>query len=335
LDVPLNKPLILATDQIHSDAIALLAEFDKFRFSTCSGIPGEPDRLADADVIIVRNALPANLFDKAPKLKAVIRHGAGLDMIPVEAASRAGVLVANVPTVNANAVAEYVLGQMISLSRQLHSVERLLRNGSWQEARSLANHGFELAGKTVAIVGVGAVGNRVATICAGGFGMKVLGVHPSRQDTEVEDIVYVPLHKALSEADFVVLSCPLNKATENMLGAEQLGLMKPSAFIINVARGKVVNTASLCAALANKRIAGAALDVFETQPLPREAELLALNSVRLSPHVAGITEESMRSMSMGAARQALDVLKGKFPQNWINVEARDQIIDRWASMKNF
>src|SRR5690606_24876818 len=133
---------------------------------------------------------------KARRLKAVIRHGAGLDMIPIEAASRAGVLVANVPKVNANAVAEYVLGQMISMSRRLVDVEDSFRNASWQAARAVAVAGAELAGKTVAIVGVGAVGSRVATLCMQGFGMKVLGVHPSRQGSTAAGVTYVSLRSA-------------------------------------------------------------------------------------------------------------------------------------------
>lgn len=328
----MSNPLILATDQLHRDAVAFLTEFDEFRFSTGTGGDTEWEKLCAADVIIVRNPLPHDLFDKAPRLKAVIRHGAGLDMIPIEAASRAGVLVANIPKVNANAVAEYVLGQMISLSRNLADVEETFRQASWSGARVRAGEGFELASKTVAIVGVGAVGHRVATICAQGFGMKVLGVHPSRHGTEHEGVAYVALNEALSEADFVVLACPLNETTENMLGPEQFELMKPDAIVINVARGKVINTNALCSALTEKRIGGAALDVFDVQPLARDSKLFSMDRTRLSPHVAGITDESMRAMSMGAVQQAVEVLKGKLPKHWVNTEAHKQIMDRWASM---
>lgn len=327
----MRAPLVLSTDAIHSDAVAALRAAGEFAFG-CANAADEPERLTQADVIIVRNPIPAELLSQAPRLRAVIRHGAGLDMIPLPAASEAGVLVANVPGVNANAVAEYAVAQMLNLARRLPQIESRLRSGSWQPARQLAGSGFELAGKTVSIVGVGAVGGRVASICKHGFGMKVLGHHPARTGHRTEELDYVSLSDALGAADFLVLSCPLNDRTMNLIGEAELALMKPTAFIVNVARGKVLDTAALRNAISSGRLAGATLDVFETQPLPAGDALFGLDGVRLSPHVAGISGESMRAMSLGAMQQAIDVLQGRFPAHWVNHEARERILQRWAAL---
>ena len=331
----LNKPLVVATDHIHTDAVLALKSVSEFRIAKPVSSASLLDELAEADVVIVRNPIPAGLFEVATSLKAVIRHGAGLDMIPVEHASKAGVLVANVPQVNANAVAEYVVGQMIAMSRQLPQIEEHFRTSSWEQARTVALKGLEVAQRTVAIVGVGAVGTRVANICTHGFGMSVLGVHPTRLGTHDGLVTYVSLDEALSRADYLVLTCPLNASTEKLICERELRLMKRGSFVINAARGKVIDTDSLCAAVRDKHIAGAALDVFETAPLERSSPLFEIPEIRLTPHIAGISTESMRKMSMGAASQAISVLQGAFPEHWVNRQAREQICARWASIGNF
>ncbi|TWG79030.1 D-3-phosphoglycerate dehydrogenase [Cupriavidus gilardii J11] len=325
-------PLIVATDHIHPDAAVRLQQAGQFKVRPWHRADSYANALADADVIVVRNPLPPALFAKASRLRAVIRHGAGLDMIPVAEASAAGVLVANVPAVNATAVAEYVLGQMLSLARRLPEMEAGLRQASWEAGRAPAPQGLQLSGSTVGIVGMGAIGQRVAAICKQGFGMRVLGVHPSRTGTHEPNAEYVSLEQALAESDFLVLACPLNASTHHLIGERELGQMKRQAFLINVARGAVVDTAALVAALRSSRIAGAALDVHETTPLPRDAALFDGDNTRLTPHVAGISAQSLRAMSMGAAEQVDDVLAGRFPPHWVNRDAEAAIRQRWAAL---
>lgn len=323
---------VISTDRIHPEAQTRLQQASNFDIRPWRDGAAYADDLADAEVVIVRNRIPPELFDRAPRLRAAIRHGVGLDMIPVEAASARGVLVANVPAVNAVAVAEYVLGQMLALSRRFADMDRLMRSASWSESRLIADHGQQIGGKTVAIVGMGEIGRRVAAMCAAGFGMRVLGVHPKRTGTRETHAEYVPLDDALSQADYLVLTCPLTSETRGMIGADQLARMKPTAFLINVARGAVVDRLALYDALRSSRIAGAALDVFDTQPLPAGDPLFACPTARLTPHMAGISAQSLHAMSMGAAAQVLDVLAGRLPPHWVNRDAEAAIRERWTAL---
>ncbi|MFA7668286.1 MAG: hydroxyacid dehydrogenase [Burkholderiaceae bacterium] len=322
------KYSVVATDSVHPEAVVQIQRLADFSVESVAGLC---DKVLQADVLVVRNPIPAQLFAQAPQLKAVIRHGAGLDMIPVEAASEAGIVVANVPGVNANAVAEYAVGQIINLARRLALMDATLRRQSWGQARAWSDHGLELRGKTVAVVGVGAIGGRVASICAQGFQMRVLGVHHSPRQDPAGQIEYVPLRVALEQADFLVLACPLTPATEKLIGAAEFALMKPTAFLVNVSRGKVIDNDALMDALAQQRLAGAALDVFDPSPLPQGHRLASLDNTCLSPHAAGITQESMRALSMSVASQIQDILSGRYPEHWFNISARSRIEARWPS----
>lgn len=285
----------------------------------------------DASFVIVRAVLPESLFEQASRLRAVVRHGAGLDMIPMPAANRHAVAVANVPAVNASSVAEYVVGQMIGLARHLAAVDNRMRDASWHVARRFADEATELNGKTVAIVGVGAIGLAVARICALGFGMRVLGVRRTPQP-DTGTIRYVALDDALSQADYVVLACPLDDTTRGLLSAQRLARMKPGARLVNVARGPIVDEAALAEALTRGDLGGAALDVFTTQPLPAGSPLHGLPNVLLSPHLAGLTRESMRRMSEVAVAQVLEMIEGQLPRHLVNVDMREAIRARWATL---
>ncbi len=271
----------------------------------------------EADVLVVRAPLPADLFDHAPRLRGVVRHGVGVDMIPMEAASTHGIPVANVPGSNRDAVAEHVLTCFGLLARHTQRMDRSLRTSGWQASRGLAEHATELNGRTVGIVGVGSIGLRIAEICHFGYRMPVLG-HQRRLDALPAFIEGAALDELLARSDFVVLSCPLNAATERLIDARRLALMKPGAFLVNVARGAVIVEAALIAALQEGRLAGAALDVFENQPLPAQHPLMALDNVLLTPHVAGLTAQSMARMSQGTAEEVLRLLAGDRPVNLVN-----------------
>ncbi|WP_292447831.1 hydroxyacid dehydrogenase [Methylibium sp.] len=275
--------------------------------------------VADADVLVVRAQLPADVFDHAPRLRGVVRHGVGLDMIPMEAASAHGIPVANVPGSNRDAVAEHVLTCFGLLTRHTQRMDRSLHESGWGASRKLAERATELNGQTVGIVGVGSIGLRIAEICHFGYRMTVLG-HQRRLDALPAFIEGAALDDLLARSDFVVLSCPLNAATQGLIDARRLALMKPGAFLVNVARGAVIIEAALIAALRGGRLASAALDVFETQPLTPQHPLLALDNVLLTPHVAGLTAQSMARMSQGTAEEVLRLLAGDRPVNLVNPE---------------
>lgn len=271
----------------------------------------------EADVIVVRAQLPEDIFEHAPRVLGAVRHGAGVDMIPIEAATAHGVLVANVPGVNAEAVAEYCIAGMLLIARGTHRIDRTLREKDWNSARAFADEATELFGRTVGIVGVGNVGRRVAEICHTAFRMPVLG-HQRRLAALPEFVRGASLETLFAEADYIVLACPLTPETRNLVTRALVGRMKASAGLINVSRGAVVDEPALTEALAARRIRGAVLDVYATQPLPRDHPLLALENVVLTTHLAGITGESMRCMSEVAAAECLRIISGERPVNLVN-----------------
>ncbi|MDP3612833.1 MAG: NAD(P)-dependent oxidoreductase, partial [Rubrivivax sp.] len=269
-------PRVLLTNPIDPEVARHLAAHFDLHIAGATDAASLKSASSDASFIVVRAPLPEDLFACAPQLRGVVRHGAGLDMIPVHAASRHGVAVANVPAVNAVSVAEYAVAQMLNLARHLTHINATLRNTSWAAARQLADGASDLQGKTVAIVGMGAIGQALARICALGFGMRVLGIRRSpAPDNNL--LHYVTLVQALPQADYLVLACPLSDSTRGLIGATELACMKPGARLINVARGPVADEAALAAALRSGALAGAALDVFTTQPLPTSSPLLGLS----------------------------------------------------------
>jgi D-3-phosphoglycerate dehydrogenase len=310
---------ILSTHQLHPRAADMLLSAGELIVASAPDKDTLLREGRDADIIIVRAPLPAALLDAAPKLRAAIRHGAGLDMIPVEAATRAGVLVANVPAVNAVTVAEHVIMASLALGRRFRSVDRDLRTQGWMAGRAHADAGRDLAGRTMGIVGMGSVGRAVLRIARHGFGLDVLAF--TRTPASVpEDARAVDLDTLVETADIIVLCCPLTTETTGLLNRDRIARMKPDALLVNVARGAVVDEAALLEALENGRIGGAALDVFTEQPLPADHPFFALDNVILTPHMAGITEESMMRMGAGAAEEAIRVLGGDLPKNFCNRE---------------
>lgn len=274
---------------------------------------------SNAEIVIVRAVLPPALFDNAPRLRAAVRHGAGLDMIPMEAATRAGVLVANVPAVNAPSVAEHVFFVALALLRRFRAMDADLRSEGWLAGRSHAEHTGDLAGRTMGIVGLGNVGRAVAGIARNGFGLDVIANTrtPARLP---EGVRFVSVDDLVVESDIIVVCCPLTPETTGLMSRERIDRMKPSGLIVNVSRGPVIDDDGLVAALSEKRIAGAALDVFATQPLPRDHPYFSFSNVVITPHMAGITEESMIRMGTGAAQETLRVLAGQLPVNLRNPE---------------
>jgi D-3-phosphoglycerate dehydrogenase len=313
-------PTIFSTHPLHETAAAMLEAAGRL---VIASVP-DPDTLLtegrDADIIIVRAPLPAALLDDPPRLRAAIRHGAGLDMIPVEAATKAGVLVANVPGVNARTVAEHVMMVSAMLLRRFLPMDRDLRSKGWQAGRAHADHGRELSGSRLGIVGMGNVGRALADMALRGFGMQVMA-STRRPDGLPDGVQAATLDTLVEEADIVVLCCPLTPDTRGLINRERIFRMRSNALLVNVSRGPVVDEEALIDALRTNRIAGAALDVFTTQPLPAEHPFLALDNVVLTPHMAGITGDSMLRMGTGAADEAIRVLSGALPVNFCNPEA--------------
>ncbi|WP_027161287.1 hydroxyacid dehydrogenase [Mesorhizobium sp. WSM1293] len=321
---------ILTTHALHPRASAMLSGAGELVVASAIDPATLAAEARNADIVIVRAPLPPQLFDGAKLLRAAIRHGAGLDMIPMEAATAAGVLVANVPAVNARSVAEHVMLVALALLRNFRVVDRDLRAKGWLAGREHANANSELAGKTIGIVGLGAVGQAVGHIAAHGFDLKVVATTRSMQPAP-DKVGFLSIDALVEQSDIIVLCCPLTPETRGLINRERIARMKPQALLINVSRGPVVDDDALIEALQKRRIGGAALDVFATQPLPSNHPYFGFDNVIVTPHMAGITEESMMRMGVGAAGEALLVLAGKLPVNLRNPEVVDHYRRRFPA----
>jgi D-3-phosphoglycerate dehydrogenase len=314
-----STPIVVLTSAIHPDEHARLAQSAQVRVAP----DARPDTLkavlADADGVIVRNPLPADIFEHAARLKGVVRHGVGLDMIPMDQANRHGIVVANIPGSNTASVVEYCLAAMLHLRRRLGEIDAMLRGQGWTTARAYGENGGELAGATLGIVGVGAIGSRLALL-AQALDMRVLGL-TRRPESLPSGVQAADKATLMRESDVIVLACPLNDQTRGMIDAPALALARPDALLINVARGPVIDTAALLAAIKENRLGGAALDVHDIQPLPKDSAVFDHPRLLLTPHLAGTTTASLRRMSRGAVDEMLRILRGEAPANWVNRNA--------------
>jgi D-3-phosphoglycerate dehydrogenase len=312
-----RRPVVLCTLPMHTAGSSLLQPVADVLVAPDPSSETLRRLLHLADFLVVRTPLPQDLLDAPHRLRGIVRHGTGLDMIPVDAATRQNIPVANVPGANAQAVAEYVVGSFFHFARRFGAMDVALRGNGWAASRKLSESQIELLDKTVGIIGVGDIGRRVARICATGLGMSVLGYQP-RSDRFPEFVRSVSLEELLRQSDFVTISCPLTPTTRNMIDAERLRLMKKTAFLVNAARGEVVDEMALARALQDRSIAAAAFDVYAVQPLAPSHPFFALDNVLLTPHAAALTQESTKQMSVGAAHRILQLIYGEPPLHLVN-----------------
>ncbi len=283
------------------------------------------DLLPAADAVIVRIfSMTAERMDSAPRLKVIAKHGVGLDNIDIAAATERGIPVLSTPGTNANAVAEHALGLLLALARQLGPAEAALRDG-WVVERSRFE-GIELAGRTLAIVGLGRIGKRLAFKAAMGLGMDVVAYDPyvDRTDYPGPARFCDSFEELLRAADVLSFHVPLTAETRNMVNADSLALLQPHCLLLNTARGAVVDEHALASALQARRLAGAALDVFQAEPLPLDHPLLTAPNILLTPHIAGQTDVAMQAAALRSAQGVLDILAGRQPPHVVNREVFDQ-----------
>jgi D-3-phosphoglycerate dehydrogenase len=316
--VPNNLPRVLLTNPIHPELQPVLARHCELLLAPDTSFATLKRLAADVEAIVVRAQLPPDLFEHAPRLRAIVRHGVGLDMIPVEAATARRIPVANLPGSNTQTVVEYCLAAMLHLRRGLAGLDARLRSEGWAAARPLADRGTELAGGVCGIVGVGAIGARLAAVC-GALGMHVLGL-TRRPDSLPPGVEAADKQALFARSDVVVLCCPLTEQTRGLVDAATVDAMKPGALLVNVARGPVVDTAAVLRALREGRLGGAALDVHDRQPLTGSEPVFDAPNLLLTPHVAGISDTSMRAMSEAAIATLLALLRGERPANVVNPE---------------
>lgn len=293
---------ILITDPIHEDGIKMLKEVGDVDVKTELTPKQLLEKIGSYDVLVVRSAtkVTKDVIDAGKKLKIIARAGVGLDNIDVQAASARGIELINAPEAPTIAVAELVIGLMLSWARQLPRADASIKQGRWEKAQLI---GSELRSKTLGIIGTGRIGRAVG-YRAKAFLMDLLAfdVTQSTEFIERTGARYVDLKELLRESDFVTLHVPLAPQTRHMIGRRELELMKPTAVLINTSRGEVVDEAALIEALQKGKIAGACLDVYEREP-PKDSPLLKLPNVVLTPHIGASTVEAQREAAVLVAER--------------------------------
>jgi D-3-phosphoglycerate dehydrogenase len=257
----------------------------------------------------------AKVINAADELKVISKFGTGVDNIDVAAATEKGIVVTNAPGMNSDAVADMTFALILSIARRIAFADNQVKKGNWPLIV-----GTEICNKTLGLIGLGEIGKRVA-LRAGGFNMKILTheVLPDEQFVQKHRIERVSLNRLLQESDFVSIHVPLTAETKALIKTEQFEMMKPTAFLINTARGGIVDEKALHEALQSRKIAGAAFDVFKEEPL-REKALLKLDNFIVTPHISPFTREAIENAEKLSAQNIIDVLMGQPPRFVINPE---------------
>jgi D-3-phosphoglycerate dehydrogenase len=301
---------VLIADAISASGLRPIAEDQRFELLQRSGLKGDDlaRALEDVDAVIVRSAsrITRDALRFTHRLRVIGRAGVGVDNIDVDAATEHGIAVLNAPAGNTISAAELAFALLLALVRRVPAADRSMKQGAWDRA---SHTGIELHGKTLGLVGAGRIGGEVARR-ARAFGMRVMAYDPflSAERAKALEIELAALDDVLAAADVVSLHVPLTDATAGLIAAPQLARMKRSAFLINAARGGVVDEDALHDALMNGRLAGAALDVYATEPLPPDHRLRALPNVVLTPHLGAATAEAQQNVALEIAEAVRDAL---------------------------
>ena len=274
------------------------------------------ERIKDADVVVNIRAyckFPERVLEKAQSLKLISIFGAGTDNVDLEAASKLGIAVTNTPGASTEAVAEHALTLMLAVARRIPQIDRSVKEGRW--VRGLVT---QLYGKTLGIIGTGAIGSHLAKL-GKGIGMNVIAwtFHPSAEKEKALAIRYVPLDYLLKESDVISIHLRLTEDTKGLIGEREFSLMKKTAILINTARAGIVDKEALIDALKNGKIAGAGLDVFHEEPIDPNDPILKLDNVVLTPHSAGQTREALEKGLSMLVENVKNYLLGK-PTNLVN-----------------
>jgi phosphoglycerate dehydrogenase-like enzyme len=284
-----------------------------------------PDHIQGVDgLVVLRPWVKRSTFSAgAADLVVIGRSGAGYDKIDLAACTEHGVAVFNAPMALNHSTASSALLFMLALAKRLADQERIVRQGRWD--RQAAAMGSEILGRTLGIIGLGHSGRELARLVAP-FGMSILAFSPHAEKAAAQslDVRLTSLDQVLRESDFVSLHCRLTPETRRLIGAPQLALMKPAAYFINVGRGELVDQQALVAALRDRRIAGAGLDVFEVEPLPPDDPLNDMNNVILTPHWSASTRDVWLATGQAMADGMLLAARGDRPDNVVNPQVLDQ-----------
>jgi D-3-phosphoglycerate dehydrogenase / 2-oxoglutarate reductase len=317
----MDKPLVVVPNPVHAEVFERLTPH--FRTIDCATFDRDPKpALAEADAVIVRSfKMPVEILEACPRLKVIARHGAGVDSVDMKAATRLGIVVANVPGGNGKSVAEATLALMLGAIWRTPVAHEFVVAGQFEKRWDL--HFEQLTDRVLGLVGLGNIGVRVAHICGAGFDMKVIGYDPfvDRERMAAFGVEKVDdLETLLRTADVVSLHVPLTPETHHLISHDQLRMMKKRAILVNAARGTLVDGQALCRALEEGWIGGAGLDVFEHEPPAPDDPLLRAPNLVMTPHSASASIEADRTVGSACVDIVADVLAGRQPKNFVNQE---------------
>ncbi len=322
------KPRLFITRQLPGRAIDMISEYYEVEvwpeyYPPPKSILIEKSRDLDALCTLLTDKIDREVLDAASRLRIIAQYAVGFDNIDVDECTRRGVYVTNTPGVLTEAVADLTWALILAIARRVVEADKFVRSGAWERTRTgwhpTMMLGVDVHGKVLGIIGLGRIGSAVARR-ARCFGMKVLYYDVERKrDLEEElGVDYVDFDELLRKSDFVSIHVPLTKLTYHMIGERELKLMKPTAYLINTSRGAVVDEKALVKALENRWIAGAALDVFEVEPTPKNNPLLKFSNVIVTPHIGSASRETRERMALMVAENLIAFAKGEIPPNLVN-----------------
>ncbi|MGY2900900.1 D-3-phosphoglycerate dehydrogenase [Curtobacterium sp. PvP017] len=314
----MSKPVVLIAEELSPATVDALGPDFEIRNVDGTDRPALLSALADADAVLVRSAtkVDAEAIAAAPNLKVVARAGVGLDNVDIKAATTAGVMVVNAPTSNIISAAELTVGHILSLARHIPAAHASLADGAWKRS---SYTGVELYEKTVGIIGLGRIGALI-TQRLQAFGVQVIAYDPYVTTARAQQlgVELVSLDDLLRRADFVTIHMPRTPETLGMISDDQFALMKPTAFVVNVARGGLIDEDALHRALTANTIAGAGLDVFVSEP-PKDSPLVSLPNVVVTPHLGASTDEAQEKAGVSVAKSVRLALGGELVPDAVNV----------------
>ena len=301
---------VLITDPVDEEGIAILHSYAEVDVRPSLKPEELISIIGDYDALVVRSQTQVSprVIEAGKKLQVIARAGVGVDNIDLDEATRRGIVVVNAPTGNTSSATEHTIALMLALARHIPQANAVLKSGVWQRNNFV---GTEVRNKTLGIIGLGNVGSEVARR-ARGLEMKVIAHDPFISVDHARNLQaeLVPLKQLLRESDFISLHIPLTKSTKGLIGAKELALVKPTVRIINTARGGLIDEAALAKAVKEKRVAGAAVDVFTTEPLT-ESALFKEDNIIVTPHLGASTTEAQAMVARDVAEQVIAVFKGK------------------------
>ncbi len=311
---------ILVSDALSEEGLKVFKESKELTVDVKTDL--KPDALKeiikDYDALVVRSAtkVTKDVIEAAKKLKVIGRAGVGLDNVDLEAATQKGIIVMNTPAGNTISTAEHTFSMILALSRNIPQANASTKKGEWKRSKFM---GVELYGKTLGIVGFGRIGSEVAKRALS-FGMKILAYDPflSAEVAESIGVEIAELKKVLQEADYITVHTPLTDETRHMISDKEFALMKKGVRVINCARGGIIDEVALVSAIKEQKVSGAAMDVFESEPLSAENELLKLDNVIITPHLGASTEEAQVNVAIEVAEIVRDALLGRGIRNAAN-----------------